>query len=375
MPTRRSFLGAAGAGVLAGLSGCSRGRGLGVTETRGGVTTPTESGESTPAGTAQPPAEFGEAATAVYQEVIPSIVGVFVYDESGRAGSGSGFVTRVDGRRVVVTNQHVVGPGTRFQIQFDGNEWRPAEVVGVDAYSDLALLAPESVPSSADPLPLVATDPEPPIGTDVLAIGSPFGLGGTASSGIISGTDRLLPAPNDFLIADAVQTDAALNPGNSGGPLVTDDGEVAAVVNSAGAENIGFGISAALSKRVLPALAAEGSYDHPFMGVRLTEVTPAIADAYDLDEVTGVVVVDVLEDGPSDGSLQPATGSRTVRGVTVPTGGDVIRALDGTAVETQADLSAHLALETSPGDTLRVRLVRDGERVTESFTLGTRPDP
>ncbi|MFB6194416.1 MAG: S1C family serine protease [Halobaculum sp.] len=375
MPRRRRILRAAGAAGLAGLAGCAETLRV---ETEGGVATPSEARDTPPRETASgsdPTSDFGEVATEVYRDTIPSVATILLYDAGGRAGSGSGFVTRVNGRRVVVTNQHVVDPGSRFQIQFHRNEWRSAEVVGTDAYSDLAILAPESFPEFAEPLDMVRTDPEPPVGTDVLAIGSPFGLGGSASSGVISGVDRLLPAPNEFLIADAVQTDAALNPGNSGGPLVTDDGRVAAVVNSAGAENIGFGISAELSKRVLPALADDGSYRHSFMGVRLTEVTPSIAQAYDLDEVAGIVVVDVLDGGPSDGALQPADGTTEVGGVEVETGGDVIRRLNDTRVETQAALSKYLALETSPGDELDVTVLRDGSRVTETITLGTRPQP
>ena len=370
MPTRRRLLAVGGAGALAALSGCSDGRRLGVTESAGPVGTTREDTETTTA----VPADVTGNAAGVYRSVIDSVVGVLVYDRDGRAGSGSGFVARIGDRSVVVTNQHVVGPGRRYQIRFRDNEWRSGELLGTDAYSDLAVLEADQ-PAAAEPLPMVATDPEPPIGTDVLAIGNPFGLGGSASSGVISGTDRLLPAPNNFLIADAVQTDAALNPGNSGGPLVTHDEEVAAVVNSAGGENIGFGVSAALSKRVLPELLSSGSYEHSFMGVQLTEVTPSIADVYELDEVAGVVVVGVLTDGPSDGSLQPTDGSDTVRGVDVQTGGDVIVGMDGQEIETQADLSKYLTLETSPGDELEIELVRDGGLETESITLGTRPAP
>ena len=316
------------------------------------------------------------SATAVYRQTVPSVVGVLVYDRGGRTASGSGFVTGIGpGGPHVVTNQHVVAPGGRFRLRFRGNEWRSARLVGTDVYSDLAVLRPANRPDTAEPLPWVATDPEPPVGTEVLAIGSPFDLGGSASRGIVSGVDRLLPAPNNFSIPDAVQTDAALNPGNSGGPVVTATGEVAAVASSAGGENIGFGISAALSKRVVPRLIADGEFRHAYLGVGIVEVTPTAAEVYGLSDVAGLIVTRVASDGPTDGVLEPATGSQVRRGVSVATGGDVLVGIGGEPVETQADLSNYLALETDPGDTVPLTVVRDGRRVTVDVTLGRRPQP
>jgi len=312
----------------------------------------------------------------VYRETIDSVVGILVYDRGGRAATGSGFVTGLGpGGPHVVTNQHVVEPGDRFQLRFRGDEWRAGTLVGTDVYSDLAVLRPTDRPESATPLSWADTEPEPPVGTEVLAIGTPFDLGGSASRGIVSGIDRLLPAPNNFSIPDAVQTDAALNPGNSGGPIVTATGEVAAVASSAGGENIGFGISAALSERVIPALIADGEYRHSLLGVGLREVTPTAAELYGLDNVGGLIVTGVVGGGPSDGVFEPATESRVVQGVQVATGGDVIVDVGGVAVETQADLSNYLALETSPGDTVPTTVVRDGERTTVEVTLGRRPTP
>ena len=349
MPTRRDVLSAAGTAAAAGLAGCVQvGR----------------SGGST--------ADAGADAATVYEETLPSVVGVRVYGEGGPLAQGSGFVGP-DG--AVVTNEHVVAGATDVKLRFDGNEWRGATVVGTDAYSDLAVLAAESMPDDAAPLSFVDTDPEPPVGTPVLAIGSPYGFTGSASEGIVSGVDRLLPAPNDFQIADAVQTDAALNPGNSGGPLVTFGGDVVGVVSAAGGENVGFAISAALAKRVVPALAADGRYDHPYMGTSLMEVTPAVAEAYGLADVGGVVVVEVLPDGPSRDVLRGSEGTTPVDGVRVPTGGDVVRGLAGAPVETMADLSTKLALDTSPGETIPVTVLREGAATTVHLTLGTRPRP
>ncbi|MEZ3115130.1 S1C family serine protease [Halobaculum sp. MBLA0147] len=383
MPRRRAFLASLGAGLSAATTGCAT-----AARRDGLIDTPTDGEDGEPAtaetggettgddrNAAVPPG-LGDAAVELYRETIPSVVGVLVYDRDGRAASGSGFVTGLGpGGPHVVTNQHVVAPGNRFRIRFQGNEWREATLVGTDVYSDLAVLRPRNRPDSADPLSFAPASPEVPVGTDVLAIGTPFDLSGSASAGIVSGVDRLLPAPNEFSIPDAVQTDAALNPGNSGGPLVDATGEVVAVVNSGGGENIGFGISAALSRRVVPRLIADGEFRHSYLGVGIRQVTPTAAEVYDLDDVAGLIVVSVVSSGPSDGALRGTTGSETRRGVEVVTGGDVIVGIGDATVETQADLSNFLALETSPGDTVPVTVVRDDRRVTVDVELGARPRP
>jgi S1-C subfamily serine protease len=208
-----------------------------------------------------------------------------------------------------------------------------------------------------------------------VALGAPFSFGGSVSAGIVSGVDRSLPSQTGFSIPDAIQTDAAVNPGNSGGPLVTLDGRVAAVINSGQGENVNFGISAALTRRVVPALVATGDYDHAYMGVRLVEVTPAVARANGLADARGILVADVLPNGPAAGTLRGSGGERTALGQRVPVGGDVILALDGRPTPTQAALASHLAIRTSPGDVLETRIVRDGEGRTVSFELGARPPP
>lgn len=354
MPTRRDVLAGGGTVAAGALAGCVR--------------VGSSSGQPSGADRGSP----SDGTTTVYREALPSVVGVLVYGRNGPVAQGSGFVGP-DG--AVLTNEHVVANATEVKLRFDDNEWRDATVGGTDPYSDLAVLESDGIPSEATPLTFADTDPEPPVGTSVLAIGSPYGFAGSASEGIISGVDRLLPAPNDFQIADAVQTDAALNPGNSGGPLVTFGGDIVGVVSSAGGENVGFAISAALAKRVVPALAEDGSYDHPYVGASLLEVTPAVAETYRLDDVGGVVVAAVLSSGPAQGVLRPARDATVTDGVSVPTGGDVIRGVAGADVETMADLSKVLALDTSPGETISVTVVREGAETTVDLTLGARPKP
>ncbi|MEF8840164.1 MAG: trypsin-like peptidase domain-containing protein [Haloarculaceae archaeon] len=370
--TRRSLLAAAaGAGIA--LAGCS-----GTVPDGTAEDTPTEDTEAS-AGTADGADASGSPGVSsrssepyvdLYRQLIDSVVVVRGYDGSGRAGQGSGFVA-FDG--TVVTNQHVVEGADELFVGFTGGENRPGELLGTDVYADLAAIEVDR-PEGATPLPFVES--EPPVGTRVAAVGAPFGLGESVSSGIISGVDRSLPSVNDFSIPDAVQTNAAVNPGNSGGPLATLDGRVAGVITRGGGENIAFGISAAYTRRVVPALVEDGEYDHPFMGVGLLDVTPALARANGYERSTGVYVSTVLDDGPAEGTLRGSTGSASALGVTdVPTGGDLVVGLDGRRIRSLSALSTYLALETSSGDLLGVTVVRDGERRSPSFELGERPEP
>jgi len=324
-----------------------------------GCTAPTDSSEA-----GGRPSDGSESVyTQVYRRTIDSVVLVRT-DEA----SGTGFVFD-DGH--VVTNQHVVGPANAVDVRFRGSEWREGEVVGTDVYTDLAAIEVPDRPDSATPLPFA--DEQPVVGQEVVVIGNPYGLDGTATTGIVSGVSRSIPSPVGYRIPDAVQTDAAVNPGNSGGPIMSLSGRVVAVVNSGGGENVAFGISAALTERVVPDLIESGGFAHAFMGVVLNEVTPAIADANDLAEPRGVIVESVVSDGPSEGVLEGSDDEELVDDSQVPVGGDVILAMDDEPIRTFEDLSSYLALERRPGDTVSLALVRDGSERTVDLTLGERP--
>lgn len=345
--TRRRFLVGA-AGVAAGLAGC----------TTGARDAPD------PVQPAETPPDTDSQYTAAYEGTIDSVA--FVGDESG---GGSGFV--YDG--VVVTNQHVVRDAQNIGVRFENGEWRNAGVTATDVYADLAVLSTD-IPSYATFLPLVETVPA--VGTEVLALGSPFGLESSVSSGIISGRNRSLPnEQTGFSIPNTVQTDAGLDPGNSGGPLVTLDGAVTGISVAGAGTSVGFAVSPLLARRVLPELIETGGYDHPFLGIRLLEVTPRIAEANDLDEPRGILVVETSEDSPASGSLRGATGETTVEGTRVPTGGDVLVGLAGSRIDTEADLGTTLALELSPGDRVEASVIREGERRTVTVGIGSRPEP
>jgi S1-C subfamily serine protease len=277
--------------------------------------------------------------------------------------------------RHLVTNEHIVGDARSAAVRFRNAGWREARIVGSDVYSDLGVVRVADPPDDAEPLPLV--DSEAPVGTEVVAVGNPFGLSGSVTAGIVSGNDRSLDAPNGFSIPDAVQTDAAANPGNSGGPLVTLDSAVAGVINSGvrGGDNVGFAISAALTERVVPALIGRGEYEHSYVGIAPIEVGPDLARANNLPVTWGIYVDDVQSGGPADGLLEESTGTAVVDGREVPTGGDVVVNADGTVIQTRQDLGTFLALETSPGDTVAFTVIRDGRTETVRVELGERPEP
>lgn len=312
----------------------------------------------------------GSVYTDMYETVADAVVSIQVYSGADRPASGSGFLIQGG---YIVTNEHVVASGDTVYVRYAGTDWREVTVAGTDIYSDLAVISANSVPTTADPLPWAELSPA--IGTRVVAIGNPFGLSGSVSEGIVSGVDRTLRGENGFSIAAGIQTDAAVNPGNSGGPLVNLDGDVVGVINSGGGDNVGFAISAQLAKRVIPALVTTGSYEHPYMGIGLSNVSPLIAEANDLEQAAGVYVNEVRSEAPSDGVLEGSTGSKFVKGTEVDYGGDVIRRLDGTPTPTRQDLAAYLALETSPGETMAVTVHRDGTEQRVDLTLGSRPAP
>lgn len=277
----------------------------------------------------------------------------------------------------LVTNAHVVGEASEVTIQFNNGEYRTGTVIGRSVYADLAVVRVSEAPDHVESLDVAVEGPQR--GRRVAALGNPFGLKQTVTHGIVSGVNRSMPTQSGFTIPDVVQTDAPINPGNSGGPLVTCDGTVVGV-NSAGipsarADNIGFAVSASVVQRVVPELVATGEFDYPFLGVSTKPVTPAVAEANDLNETRGLVVVDTLDGGPTSDVLQGSRRVETVDGEQVPVGGDVLLAIDGREIRSGEDLASYLVTETEPGDTVELTVLRDGRRRTVSVTVGERPEP
>ena len=309
----------------------------------------------------------------LYRETIPSVVSVYtntIEDRHGAPrGAGSGFV--YDSEHVV-TNQHVVADSQTIEVRFSDGDWRTGHVTGTDAYTDLAVVRVKHLPEDAVGLPIATENPTP--GQPVVAFGNPMGLEGTMTTGIVSGINRSMRTGRNFTIPDTIQTDAPINPGNSGGPLVTLDGTVVGVNRARAGDNIGFAISPAIASRVIPDLIEHGVYRHSFLDIRTVDVSPTVAEANDLDEPRGVLVVDVSL-GPASGALKESRGTRRVRGREVPVGGDVIVGVNDHEINSHEELTRYLITETRPGESVTVDLVRNGGEVTEPITLGERRPP
>jgi putative serine protease PepD len=300
----------------------------------------------------------------IYQRVSGSVVFVsarggagqlsFEGDGGGRAASGSGWV--IDSAGHIVTNDHVVENADRFTVRF-GEKGEPidAKLVGKDPSSDLAVLKidPDAVEGGPKPLKLASSDSLRP-GEAAIAIGSPFGLSGTVTTGIISALGREIRAPNGFSIPGAVQTDAAINPGNSGGPLLDAAGRVIGVNSqiasqSGGNTGVGFAVPVDTVKDVVPKLIKDGKIERAYLGLSSGE-RPATPGA-----VVGTV---------NPGAPAAEAGIRT---------GDLIVKFDGKAIRTPSELSLAV-LTKRPGDKVEVELKRGGDTRTVTVELGNRPD-
>ena len=309
---------------------------------------------------------------AVVARSAPAVVKVTTGGDGPGARLGSGFL--VDRRGRILTNDHVVGDEDSATVTFDDGTVSKADVLGRDESTDVAVLRATDLPPDARPLPLGRSD-DLTVGDPVVAIGNPFGLERTATTGIVSALKRIISAPNDFEIQNVIQTDAAINQGNSGGPLLDGAGRVIGInsqiaTESGGNDGIGFAVPIDTIRPVANAIIATGSPEHAWLGVTGRQVTPEIASALGEPGVRGVAVVSVDDRGPAkDAGLRPAT---TPTGADVPRGGDIIVAVDGREVDDMADVSRAVS-SRAVGDPLSLTVLRDGARVTVRVTLADRP--
>jgi S1-C subfamily serine protease len=261
----------------------------------------------------------------------------------------------------------------------------PATVVGTDPGSDLAVIQVKVDPSELHPVTLGNSD-QLQVGQRAIAIGNPFGLEGSLTSGIISGMGRTLPASNsDFVIPNIIQTDAPINPGNSGGPLLNDQGEVIGVnsaivpsTNSNGQSGflgIGFAIPVNIVKQEIPTLIAGKQFEHPWLGISGTTLGLDLAKAMNLSVQHGVLVVQVLNNSPaSKAGLQGSNQTITFEGQNVPSGGDVITAIDNQTVNKFDDLLTYLTNNTKVGQQVTLKVLRNGQEQSIQLTLAARPN-
>jgi len=293
-------------------------------------------------------------------------------------GLGSGFVYNMKGH--IITNHHVIEDASTIQVSFlDGNV-TSASVVGMDIYSDIAVIKVDSQVTTLQPI-VLGTSFDLTVGEPVAAMGNPFGLSDTLTVGIVSSLERTLTAAENYVIIDIIQIDAAVNPGNSGGPLVNLNGQVVGVNTAIQSETgtftgIGFAIPSDTVKREIDDLIETGTYKHPWLGVSALDVNIAIADAIGLEKPQGVLIVEVTEGSPAEQvGLRGADQNVTSDGQVITIGGDVITGIDGLSMRRLADLVVYMERNTSPGDSVVFEIVRDGQEKSLEVTLGERPLP
>ena len=306
-------------------------------------------------------------------EITVDSVGNGAFGNQQQQAQGSGFVYDANGD--IVTNQHVVAGASSISVRFWNGTTYKAKLVGSDPSTDLAVIEVSAPASLLNPLAL-ADSSAVAVGDPVVAIGSPFGLEGTVTSGIVSALHRQMTAPNNFTITDSIQTDAAINHGNSGGPLLDAQGRVIGVnsqieSDSGASDGVAFAIPSNTVREIASQLISSGKVEHAYLGVQISTVPDGVAQQ--LGVPVGVEVTRVVSGTPADrAGLQAATGQRTVDGQDYPTGGDVITAFDGRTVTTAAELQTAVD-SRKPGDSVTVTYVRDGKTHTVKVTLGTRP--
>lgn len=332
----------------------------------------------------EPAASSGEplSVSEIYDQSYKSVVEISVSSTSSdgplgepqtQSALGSGFV--YDDQGHIVTNAHVVDGAQSVSVRFWDGSTHDATVVGTDPSTDLAVIKVDAPSSLLAPLALGDSDAVT-VGEPVVAIGSPFGLEETVTSGIVSALHRQMSSPNGFTIDDAIQTDAAINHGNSGGPLLDSQGKVIGVNSqieseSGGSDGVGFAIPASTVQSIASQLLATGSVEHAYLGVGVATIPDSALSQLGLPQ--GVEITDVKSGTPAaNAGLRAATGSETVDGQDFPTGGDVITAVDGKAITSGTDLQSAVDAK-KPGETITVTYSRDGQSRTVEVTLGTRP--
>jgi len=370
------------------------------------------SANSTRAATAAPALQIDStldedqaALAALYDAVSPSVVNIQVESTAATAdlpqipgfqlpqmpggeaplqrGEGSGFIFDNEGH--IVTNNHVVEGAQKVIVNFNNGMWARAEVVATDPQADLAVIK-VTPPEGMDWQPLALADNGGvKVGHMVIAIGNPFGLQNTMTTGIVSALGRGFPVGafgnNRYTLPDVIQTDAAINPGNSGGPLLNLDGEVVGVnfaIESQTRQNsgVGFAIPSSIVQRVVPALIADGAYKYAYLGLEGSTISPQLSEALELpDNTLGVYVSGVVPGGPSaqagvQGGSEVIT---TADGAELRRGGDIVTAIDDMPVVRFEDLVSFLVTKAEPGTTVTLTVERDGKEMPIEVTLGERP--
>jgi len=299
--------------------------------------------------------------------------------ESGGTATGSGFV--IDGEGHILTNNHVIEGAEKVTVKLGESERTyDAKVVGTDPGTDIALLQVNAPAKELHPLTLGHSN-EVEVGDPVVAIGNPFGLDRTVTSGIVSALQRQIQAPNGFSINHVIQTDAAINPGNSGGPLINAQGEVIGInsqIATGGGGNgnvgIGFAIPIDTIRAEIQDLETKGEVEHAFLGISGGTITPELAKALNLPVDEGVLIQTVVNGSPADkAGLQGGHTTATINGTEVRLGGDIITEVAGNKVTSMEELAEKIS-DAKPGDELELTVFSNGQEKTANVTLGRQPD-
>jgi 2-alkenal reductase len=320
---------------------------------------------------------------AIYRRDSPGVVTILAAEAGGSGGLGSGFV--VSGSGEIATNAHVVTTGSGAGIRKasevfvrfgDGNQV-DAQIVGFDPFSDVALVKVDPKGLTLRPLALGSID-DVRVGEPVAAIGSPFGEERSLSVGVVSATDREIESLTGFSTSGALQTDAAINSGNSGGPLLDAGGRVLGInsqirSSSGSGSGVGFAVPVDVVRRSLDQLRRSGSVQYPYLGVSTSGVYPQLAEHFGLGTRRGAWIQQVVPGGPGDrAGLRAGDERRTFQEQPWRVGGDIVTKIDGRAVGQDADLARGLN-GRAPGDTITLTIVRDGAARDVAVKLGTRP--
>ena len=319
--------------------------------------------------------------TEIFERSELGVVSITVTKSSEQGDTnavGSGFVFDKAGH--IITNNHVVENTKKISVTFiDGTSYR-AEVIGTDPYADIAVIKLDVNPEKLNPLP-IGDSSKLRVGEQITAIGNPFGLSGSMTSGIVSQLGRLLPAQGtNFSISDVIQTDTAINPGNSGGPLLNMRGEVVgintAIYSGDGSfSGVGFAIPSDTVLKIVPIIIKEGHYLHPWVGITTLDISPDLADILSLEDAKGILIMTVVKDSPADKAGLRGSSQTTVSdGIEYKIGGDIVLSIDGNEVRKIEDILTHLQREKNVGDKLNLEILRDGNTIDIIVDLEKRPD-
>ena len=299
-------------------------------------------------------------------------------DNSSDRAIGSGIVYDLSGH--IITSNHVVVDYQKIRVVFHNGDSYTAQVTGTDPFADLAVIKVDADPQTLHTLPL-GNSSKLRIGDEVIAIGSPFGLTGSMTSGIVSQLGRILNPPDigSFSIPNVIQTDTAINPGNSGGPLLNDQGEVIGINTAIQTQTgefsgVGFAIPSNTMKRIVPYLIQDGHYKHPWLGISGITIDPDLSDSLGLSIQSGFLIENIVPDSPAaNAGLIASNQTKMADGIKYKIGGDIIVGADNTPVKKLEDLLNYLQDNKSAGDKMILKIIRNYKPIEVTLTLQERP--